>query len=184
MAAAGKPVGREDAAAIRATVLAKGGDVRNPRAFIGKVLGDPHQARAYAPGAAAHPDRPRGDRLGPATGLAERRAHHPRRRGPRPAVHPRAATRHHRARHRGRAPRQALARAQLADEHRRHLQPINQGPQLEPGRHAPPGDDEVVEAEIVDDEPIIGPEHDDDPPLDDDPGPADNQPDEPYDVPF
>jgi hypothetical protein len=54
MAAAGRPVSREDAATIRATVLAKAGTVRNPRAFIGKVLGDPKQARGYAPGAAPH----------------------------------------------------------------------------------------------------------------------------------
>jgi len=51
MAAAGRPVSREEAATIRATVLAKGGQVRNRRAFIGKVLGDPKQARAFAPGA-------------------------------------------------------------------------------------------------------------------------------------
>jgi hypothetical protein len=54
MAAAGRPVSRQDAATIRATVLAKAGNVRNPRAFIGKVLGDPKQARGYAPGAVTH----------------------------------------------------------------------------------------------------------------------------------
>ena len=36
-------------------MLAKGGDVRNRRAYIGRVLGDPKQARTYAPGSAAGP---------------------------------------------------------------------------------------------------------------------------------
>jgi len=54
MAAAGRPVSSEDAATIRATVLAKGGRVRNRAAFIGRVLGDAKQARAYAPGSGPH----------------------------------------------------------------------------------------------------------------------------------
>ena len=55
MAAAGRPVGREDASKILAAVLAKAGArVRNRRAFIGRVLGDQKQARAYAPGAVHH----------------------------------------------------------------------------------------------------------------------------------
>jgi hypothetical protein len=55
MAAAGRPVGREDAAKIRDAVIAKGGQVRNRRSFIGKVLGDQRQARGYAPGAGTAP---------------------------------------------------------------------------------------------------------------------------------
>jgi hypothetical protein len=55
MAQAGRPVGREDAAKIRAAVLAKASStVRSERAWIAKVLGDPRQARGYAPGAMQH----------------------------------------------------------------------------------------------------------------------------------
>jgi len=54
MAQAGRPVGREDAARIRDAVIAKGGNVRNRRAFIGRILGDQKQARQYAPGSGPH----------------------------------------------------------------------------------------------------------------------------------
>jgi hypothetical protein len=49
MAQAGRPVGDDEAATIRGAVLAKAGRVRDPRAYIGRVLGDPKQARTYAP---------------------------------------------------------------------------------------------------------------------------------------
>jgi hypothetical protein len=135
MAAAGRPVSRQDAAAIRTTVLAKGGNVRNRRAFIGRVLGDPKQARAYAPGA-GHVDtareiidrarRPGGPAADPGARAAEARAQLATRDRPLAAEVPEPPALHG----------EALARAQLAAARASRL------PDLP--------------------EPIIGPENDDD----------------------
>jgi hypothetical protein len=135
MAAAGRPVSRQDAAAIRTTVLAKGGNVRNRRAFIGRVLGDPKQARAYAPGA-GHVDtareiidrarRPGGPAADPGARAAEARTQLATRDRPLAAEVPEPPALHG----------EALARAQLAAARASRL------PDLP--------------------EPIIGPENDDD----------------------
>jgi hypothetical protein len=138
MAAAGKPVDREAAATIRTTVLAKGGDVRNRRAYIGKVLGDPKQARAFAPGAghvanvreiidqARRPGGPSADE--PARAAEARAQLANRERPPRPEV-PESPILHG----------EALARQQLAAARANRL------PELPP---APDDEDQADDAEI------------------------------------
>jgi hypothetical protein len=135
MAAAGKPVDREAAATIRTTVLAKGGDVRNRRAYIGRVLGDPKQARAYAPGAGhvttvaeivADTRRPGGPSADEPARAAEARAQLLNRERPPRAEVPEAPILHG----------EALARAQLATARANRLPEI-----------APPDDDPAEETD-------------------------------------
>jgi hypothetical protein len=138
MVAAGRPVSREEAATIRATVLAKAGQVRNRRAFIGKVLGDPKQARGFAPGAghaptaaeiiaqSRHPGGPSDDPEGQAADARKRLAN--RERPARAPVTDESPILHG----------EALARAQLADARARRL------PDL------PPADEAQTDAEETD----------------------------------
>jgi hypothetical protein len=138
MAAAGRPVNREEAATIRTTVLAKGGQVRNQRAYIGRVLGDPKQARAFAPGAGhvttvaeivAEARRPHGPTDDPEARAAEARQQlATRERPPRPAADPAPAAAPPAGLH-----GEALATAQLAAARANRL------PELPP---APATDDE------------------------------------------
>jgi hypothetical protein len=134
MAAAGRPVARAEADTIRATVLAKGGNVRNRRAFLGRVLGDPKQARAYAPGAAAPPTarqvldnirRPGGPAPDPAAQAADARRQLTGRQRPLADDEPKPPSLHG----------EALARAQLADSRAALL------PDIAPADPDPPEDD-------------------------------------------
>jgi len=151
MAAAGRPVGREDAATIRSTVMAKAGSrVRSPRAWIAKVLGDTKEARRYAPGAVhtaptvkeviAQAHRPGGPSADPPGRAAEARTQLMTRPRPlptdaEPAPGDPTAGLHF----------EDLARTQLAESRaaRAALEPMNQGPR---------DDDDVVDVEIVDDD--------------------------------
>jgi hypothetical protein len=146
MAAAGRPVGREDAAKVRDAVLAKGGNIRNRRAFIGRVLGDPKQARGYAPGAGHAPTareiidatrHPGGPSADPEGRAAEARKQLANRDRPPAAPPPEPAPLYG----------EALARAQLAETaaaRRAELMPMNQGPRPEPGPE-PAEDPEAAE---------------------------------------